>query len=344
MGWLCSGPISSPPPCWPASLHSPTIALSSGKIYSDWARNFRRRDRHARDQARYSQPKCVTGRFKVAAGRSQMDIFDLNRTVIDDYVAFSRSFVTIAADDLRTAVDQAYADRRYTPEPLISMNPRYEHGATVDELASDGTLHPDSARIFRIGGTPLPLYRHQKEATALALAGESFVVTTGTGSGKSICFFLPIIDSIVRARLDGEKARTRRLGVQGRLRTGLPGQEARPLRPAPEAAATQRRRGTGSGLLAIRVLQLLRPAQPHRQAAAPRRQLRPPLQPPQAARRTRRQNPSRVSQLHQLRRPRPVSYVLNPDICLTGPVGRSLNPAARAARKRSENSTRMRPR
>jgi len=31
-------------------------------------------------------------------------------------------------------------------------------------------------------------------------------VTTGTGSGKSLCFFLPIIDAVVRA---GEPQRTR---------------------------------------------------------------------------------------------------------------------------------------
>ena len=73
-----------------------------------------------------------------------MDVFDLNRTVARDYEAFSRSFVTIAAGDLREAVDQAYADHRYTPEPLVSMNPRYGPGERVDELVADGTLHPDT--------------------------------------------------------------------------------------------------------------------------------------------------------------------------------------------------------
>jgi H+-transporting ATPase len=31
-------------------------------------------------------------------------------------------------------------------------------------------------------------------------ARQSFVVTTGTGSGKSLCFFVPIIDAAIRAR------------------------------------------------------------------------------------------------------------------------------------------------
>ena len=49
----------------------------------------------------------------------------------------------------------------------------------------------------------LPFYRHQGQAFAKARAGQSFVVTTGTGSGKSLCFFVPIVDAIIRARKAG---------------------------------------------------------------------------------------------------------------------------------------------
>ncbi|HXC10819.1 MAG TPA: DEAD/DEAH box helicase, partial [Steroidobacteraceae bacterium] len=38
---------------------------------------------------------------------------------------------------------------------------------------------------------------------------QSFAVTTGTGSGKSLCFFVPIIDAAIRARVAGDMARTR---------------------------------------------------------------------------------------------------------------------------------------
>jgi len=82
-----------------------------------------------------------------------------------------------------------------------------------------------------------------------------------------------------------------------------------PKRPQLNGRALQRH-------MAIRVLRRLRPAPPPRQAAALPRCLRPSLQPPQAARCSRRQNPSRVSPIPQLGSPA-VSYVLNPDTCLT---------------------------
>ncbi len=56
-----------------------------------------------------------------------------------------------------------------------------------------GVLDPGCAAIFQIKGEPLSLYKHQEQAIALAVAGESYVVTTGTGSGKSLCFFIPIV-------------------------------------------------------------------------------------------------------------------------------------------------------
>ena len=65
---------------------------------------------------------------------------------------------------------------------------------------------PQTERVFRIDGQPLTLFRHQSQAIAKAKQHHSFVVTTGTGSGKSLVFFIPIIDAAIRARAAGEAA------------------------------------------------------------------------------------------------------------------------------------------
>ena len=67
--------------------------------------------------------------------------------------------------------------------------------ATLGELAAAGTLAPETARFF---GEHLRLYRHQRDAIDIALRGESYAVTTGTGSGKSLTYLVPIYDAIVR--------------------------------------------------------------------------------------------------------------------------------------------------
>lgn len=57
--------------------------------------------------------------------------------------------------------------------------------------------------------TDLHLYVHQMQAIAKAQSQQSYVVTTGTGSGKSLAFFIPIIDRILKAKQGDPTPRTR---------------------------------------------------------------------------------------------------------------------------------------
>ena len=104
------------------------------------------------------------------------------------------------APDIREQVDAIYAENRYWPEPLIQINPSYKRSTDVGALVADGVIDPGCADVFRANGRPLSLYKHQEQAIALAAAGESFMVTTGTGSGKSLCFFIPIVNHVLHAR------------------------------------------------------------------------------------------------------------------------------------------------
>jgi hypothetical protein len=138
-----------------------------------------------------------------------VDVFDLDRTLVEDYARFARSFTKMRAEDISSQVEKIYSSRSFWPEPLISINPHFERDVTVADLVADGSLHRETGKIFRLPGEPLKLFRHQAQAFAKANARQSFVVTTGTGSGKSLCFFLPIIDAAIRARAAGEAQRTR---------------------------------------------------------------------------------------------------------------------------------------
>lgn len=145
-----------------------------------------------------------------------MDVFDLRRQIVDDYATFARSFTRIKADDLRRQVDAIYGGDQFWPEPLLQISPHFRPGASVDELSSAGDIHPTTARVFRVPESPatgLRLHTHQQEALTLAKRGRSFVVTTGTGSGKSLCFFVPIVDAILRAKATDSRPRTRAIVV-----------------------------------------------------------------------------------------------------------------------------------
>ena len=124
--------------------------------------------------------------------------------------ASPEAFTSIRAEDISKAIDDAYTDGRFWPAPLIQLNPNFEQGESIDKLADSGILDRECARIFRIKnatedfGRQLVLHQHQNEAINIAQEGRSYVLTTGTGSGKSLSYFIPIVDDVLRRKKSGD--------------------------------------------------------------------------------------------------------------------------------------------
>jgi hypothetical protein len=133
-----------------------------------------------------------------------MNVFGLRDSLIDDYQHYIRSFFAIREERIKAEVDRHLSQGALWPDPFIQLNPAFERGHTVDELVSEGVLHQDCRGIFRIdksptgGGKPFRLHRHQEDAVRTAAGGGNYVLTTGTGSGKSLAYIVPIVDHVLR--------------------------------------------------------------------------------------------------------------------------------------------------
>ena len=86
--------------------------------------------------------------------------------------------------------------------PYLESTPRYKTGDAFKELGLDAATVCAFAAVSeeREGLKPIihdPPYQHQADATRLALVdGRSLVVMTGTGSGKTECFLLPVLGKL----------------------------------------------------------------------------------------------------------------------------------------------------
>lgn len=136
-----------------------------------------------------------------------MDVFEVHDHLIDDYQAFTSGFTEIHDQRIRDHVDDRLQAGDQWPEPYLSLNPNFASGGSIPELVAQDLLHPECERIFRVGkdqpekqGYPLDLHQHQREAIEIARGGASYVLTTGTGSGKSLSYLVPIVDSVLRQR------------------------------------------------------------------------------------------------------------------------------------------------
>jgi superfamily II DNA/RNA helicase/very-short-patch-repair endonuclease len=139
-----------------------------------------------------------------------MDVFTFRDRLVAEYQRFTRSFVTIRATDIKAHVDREYEAERFWPAPMVQLNPAFVPGGDICKFVVEGLLHPECERIFRFGkmedgapGKPLTLHRHQEDAIRVAQRRESYVLTTGTGSGKSLSYFIPIVDDVLRRRAAG---------------------------------------------------------------------------------------------------------------------------------------------
>ena len=101
---------------------------------------------------------------------------------------------------LRTELSR---DGFLTKGPYLDMNGSYKAGRSLRELMDLGlvsrrfeTLEPveEKERELKI---ERPLYLHQEKALLKADAGNNLIVTTGTGSGKTECFLLPILQTLL---------------------------------------------------------------------------------------------------------------------------------------------------
>lgn len=135
-----------------------------------------------------------------------MDAFALRDSLVKDYQHYVESFIEIRDPAISSHITAELERGLLWPDPRLQINPAFARGGTIDELVAQGVLHEECKRIFRVGkedspsssGHPLSLHRHQEEAIRVADSRRSYVLTTGTGSGKSLSYIVPIVDHVLK--------------------------------------------------------------------------------------------------------------------------------------------------
>lgn len=99
----------------------------------------------------------------------------------------------------------------------VESIPQYQQGESLAELVEQGVLHDSTAKMVAkyFGCNALnddqalnealnkvKLYQHQAESIKAVHSNKNLVVCTGTGSGKTESFLIPVLDAIVRERIE----------------------------------------------------------------------------------------------------------------------------------------------
>lgn len=139
-----------------------------------------------------------------------LDPLAASGAVVDGYRRYLRSLMPLRDPGLAAALERAIdgSGDRLTKGPLLETTPAYATGASIGELVASGVL---DERVLRFTGPALPvdrpLYRHQEQAIRRVAAGRNLVVATGTGSGKTESFLLPILSHLAAESAAGTLGR-----------------------------------------------------------------------------------------------------------------------------------------
>jgi len=76
-----------------------------------------------------------------------MNVFGLRDSLLGDYQQYIRSFFAFRDWRIKAEVDPHQSEGVLWPDPFIQLNPSFERGRTVDELAAEGVIHQEYMQI-----------------------------------------------------------------------------------------------------------------------------------------------------------------------------------------------------
>jgi superfamily II DNA/RNA helicase len=127
-----------------------------------------------------------------------MNIIDIYSKLKQSYKDYISSFVSIKDERIKQEVSEAIQNEKLWPKALIQFNPNFALGIDVATMIDNGLpIHKELGLFFKN-----PFYKHQQNAIELGCLNKEFIVTSGTGSGKSRTFMATIFNYILQHQED----------------------------------------------------------------------------------------------------------------------------------------------
>ncbi|SHE39208.1 DEAD/DEAH box helicase [Caloramator proteoclasticus] len=119
-----------------------------------------------------------------------------SKTIVDKYIRYLKTIFQINDKTYSDQFEKAlYDEKSFAKGPYIEISASFVKGKSINELINDGIL----SRGFKKVNMPLtrPLYKHQEEAILKVINEKNIVVSTGTGSGKTESFLIPVLNYLL---------------------------------------------------------------------------------------------------------------------------------------------------
>ncbi|MBI3652528.1 MAG: DEAD/DEAH box helicase [Acidobacteria bacterium] len=121
------------------------------------------------------------------------------------YARYLQTLYPIADAELQQQFRQMLADKqKLVKGPYLEATPPYQTTGNIHDLMKQGVLSPLFSALQH-GSLSLerPLYKHQEQAVRKLVNNRNLIVATGTGSGKTETFLIPILHHLLEEKRRG---------------------------------------------------------------------------------------------------------------------------------------------
>jgi len=132
-----------------------------------------------------------------------LDPVKTSRTIFNRFTSYATTTLKIDVENLNNQIkDILIEPGKFSKGPIIEATPPFKSGQSILDLVDEGVLS-EEFRNFKSNELPLSrgLYKHQEEAILkIVRDNHNVVVATGTGSGKTEAFIIPILNQLLKEK------------------------------------------------------------------------------------------------------------------------------------------------
>ncbi len=126
----------------------------------------------------------------------------------EEYLQYLSTMFDIADPEYREMFFSALAkEGEFEKGPYLDVSNSFKKGQSVKSLVEEGILSQGFLQVNRF--KEMTLHYHQEESLRKSLLGGNMIVSTGTGSGKTECFLIPVLNELMKenelAKKEGHK-------------------------------------------------------------------------------------------------------------------------------------------
>ena len=125
------------------------------------------------------------------------------KEIQENYVNFYKANFALGNEKLSKNLEKLKENNRLWKSPFISITQNYVHGQKDYELMTDAGINEDVLKAVGVKN----YFKHQELAIKnIVTNGKNTIISSGTGSGKTESFLIPVLDECTKSDVDGIKA------------------------------------------------------------------------------------------------------------------------------------------